>query len=218
MARRQLKLGLSHYTRQDLCSGSRCWDAAPHPGSRPSPASPAMSRLNSPAPPPRPCRSSALSRNSPALEGGAGGPHHLNPSTNPPSARHPGLHRRRSGKHNHERVLEDRHGRGHPFPRRPASSPKRWRCFRVTQRLPSLGVALARMSTDRPWGSSAYRHRYQRSTWSPGRLQAAAGRLLLNSKWGAAEEFVRSDKAVGLPDLVQMMQVGFRGLPGAWAR
>ena len=31
-------------------------------------------------------------------------------------------------------------------------------------------------------------------------------------KWGAAGEFVRSDKAVGPPDLAQMMQ-GFRGLP-----
>jgi Arc/MetJ-type ribon-helix-helix transcriptional regulator len=58
VARRQLKLGLSHYTRQDLerraMPGHRCLSRFSA-----SPRSPAMSRLNSPAPPSHPCRSSA---------------------------------------------------------------------------------------------------------------------------------------------------------------
>src|SRR5271170_5158068 len=61
MARRQLTLGLSHHTRQDL-------EAAREPGHRStskfsaSPPLRAMSRRNSPAPPSHPFRSSALSR------------------------------------------------------------------------------------------------------------------------------------------------------------
>jgi len=61
VARRQLTLGLSHYTVQDL-------EAARNAGRRSISrfsalrASPATSRLNSPAPPSHPCRFSALSR------------------------------------------------------------------------------------------------------------------------------------------------------------
>ena len=65
VARRQLKLGLSHYTRAGRSRRPGM------PGRRStsrfsaSPASPATSRLNSPAPPSHPCRSSAPSRPAP---------------------------------------------------------------------------------------------------------------------------------------------------------
>ena len=61
VARRQLKLGLSHYTLQDLRRPAMPVHRSTSRFSA-SPPSPAMSRLNSPAPPSHPCRFSALSR------------------------------------------------------------------------------------------------------------------------------------------------------------
>ena len=113
-------------------------------GSPPRPSSPPMSRLElASAAIASVCRSSALFTPCPqGREGGrCGRLHHLNISTNRPFAVASRLYRRQSGKHNHECVLKDRHGRGHP------SNPGR-------QARRGDGAASRSMLTANPWPCS----------------------------------------------------------------
>jgi Arc/MetJ-type ribon-helix-helix transcriptional regulator len=115
VARRQLKLGLSHYTAQDL-------EAARDVGTPLHIQILGLASIASDVTPELACAAIRIRAGprrfpgQPSRGGGSGRPHRLNTSTTPPAApdRHPACIGAPVTKdHNHERVLENRHGRGH---------------------------------------------------------------------------------------------------------
>ena len=175
VVRRNLKLGLSHYTRQDL-------EAARDAGTS--------------------LHIQVLGLASIATD----------------AARQSRLYRRRSGKHNHERVLEDRHDRGHPShasrqARRGDGAPSCHTAFSIARGSAGSEVPRWTQGIKRPSPSLP-----TIDLIAPSAPDGAWTAPTQFKRWAAGQS-VRPVKAVGSPDLAQMM-LGFRGLPklGALSR